>query len=144
MTVPTRRIRNTFGRHERLHGVQRFRALMREGRTVLVPPFRLHGMPMELPGTAPVQVAFAVPKRLLPEAPRRNRMKRLMREAWRLNKAGLTERLSTAGGRVALLFVFQGRAPVTLAETSLKITRAVDRWLAQGTTAHQPSRRSDG
>ncbi len=86
---------------------------------------------MELPTDAPAQVAFAVPKRNLPAAVDRNRMKRLMREAYRQDKHRWYEKLKTSGKQCAWLIVFQGKAPITLMETRLKISRSLDRWLAQ-------------
>ena len=59
----------------------------------------------------------------------RNRMKRLMREAYRLNKARYLEHLATTGRQCAWLFIFQGKAPIGLAETQVKITRCLDRWM---------------
>ena len=129
MAASATRTRATFGKHEHLRGDVRIRTVMREGRKVHVPPFRLSAMVMELPANVPLQVAFAVPKRAVPGAPQRNRMKRLMREAWRTNKAPYTERVAAAGVQVALLLAFNGSEPVTLAETVMKITRALDRWI---------------
>ncbi len=40
----------------------------------------------ETPGAAPVQVGFSVPKKKMRKAVHRNRIKRLLRESWRLQK----------------------------------------------------------
>jgi ribonuclease P protein component len=92
-------------------------------------PFRLVGKVMELPTDAPAQVAFAVPKRGMRLAVDRNRVKRLMREAYRLEKPGVLERLKGRTGQVAWLFIYQGRGTPTLAEARWKISRALHRWL---------------
>lgn len=101
------------------------------GRSVHDAPFKLVGKIMALPTEAPAQVAFAVPKRNLRLAVQRNRMKRLMREAYRLDKHRWYAKLAASGRQCAWLIVFQGKAPVTLAETRLKISRSLDRWLEQ-------------
>ena len=54
-----------------------------------------------------------------------------LREAYRLNKERYLATLGTAGMQCAWLFVYQGRGTITLAETELKITRSLDRWLKE-------------
>lgn len=121
----------TFSKHERLRGRLRVQEVVSGGRPLHDAPFRITGRIMQLPTDAPAQVAFAVPKRNLKLAVHRNRMKRLMREAYRLNKHRWYEPLRAAGVQCAWLIVFNGKAPVTLAETQLKITRSLDRWLKE-------------
>lgn len=121
--------RNTFRKHEHLCGKLRISEVATTGKAVHVPPFRLVGKHMPLPTIAPAQVAFAVPRRNLRHAVDRNRMKRLMREAYRLYKPKLYEALGQDGRKVAWLFVYQGRTPITFTETSRKITAALERWL---------------
>jgi len=121
--------RHTFRKHERLCGTTRFKEVITSGSAVHAAPFRLVGKIMALPTVSPAQAAFAVPKRNLRRAADRNRMKRLMREAYRRNKARYHERLRERGAQCAWLFVYQGRETIGLAETELKITRALDRWM---------------
>ncbi len=123
--------RATFSKHERLRGRLRVQEVATTGRSVHEAPFKLVGKLMTLPTDLPAQIAFAVPKRNLPSAVHRNRVKRLLREAYRLNKHRWYEQLRASGKQCAWLVIFQGKAPVTLAETELKITKALDRWLIQ-------------
>lgn len=126
------RMRNaTFSKHERLRGRLRVQEVVTSGRLIHDAPFRISGRIMQLPTDTPAQVAFAVPKRNLKLAVHRNRMKRLMREAYRLNKHRWYELLHAAGAQCAWLIVFNGKAPITLAETQMKITRSLERWLKE-------------
>ncbi|MBL7964767.1 MAG: ribonuclease P protein component [Flavobacteriales bacterium] len=125
MNVP----RLTFGKHERLRGSLRIREVATTGTGLSEAPFRLIAKVMDLPEATPLQVAFAVPKRHMPRAVDRNRMKRRMREAFRLIKPACATRLRGAGTQVAFLFLYQGRDAVDFATTSRKISRATDRWL---------------
>ena len=78
---------------------------------------------------APAQVAFSVPRKHLRRAVDRNRMKRLMREAYRLSKARLYERLAGRTQQVAWLFIYQGKGLTTWEVTEQKISRSLDRWM---------------
>jgi len=123
--------RHTFSKEERLRGRLRVQEVVTTGRTVHEAPFKLTGKIMPLPAAVPAQIAFAVPKRNMPLAVHRNRMKRLMREAYRHNKHRFHAQLTTTGKQCAWLFIFRGKAPITLAETEMKITRALERWMQQ-------------
>lgn len=120
---------NTFRKHEHLCGKLRIREIALCGAAVHVPPFKLVGKTMVLPSSAPAQIAFAVPRRNLKRAVDRNRMKRLMREAYRLNKNELYQKLEGRSQQIAWLIVFQGREPIDLPSTQQKITKALARWL---------------
>ena len=123
--------RHTFSKDERLTGRLRIQEVVTTGRTVHEKPFKLIGKVMALPTTAPAQIAFAVPKRNQKLAVHRNRMKRLMREAWRLNKGPIHAQLHAKGNQCAWLVVYSGRSAITFAETELKITRALSRWMKE-------------
>ena len=59
---------------------------MQRGASVKSYPLKLIFMPVETPEKAAVQVVVAVGKRQFKSAVKRNRIKRLLREAYRLNK----------------------------------------------------------
>lgn len=60
-----------------------------------------------------VRVAFAVPKRTHRKAVDRNRLKRLLREAYRRNRV---HKLSEVEGPLDMLFIYQGREAGTFNE----------------------------
>lgn len=64
-------------------------------------------MPKPAEEWAPVRIAFSVPKRKFRHAVQRNRVKRLLREAWRLNKHQLYEKIP-ADVQYHLFFLFLG------------------------------------
>jgi ribonuclease P protein component len=72
-----------------------------------------------------------VPRKHLRRAVDRNRMKRLMREAYRLSKARLYERLAGRTQQVAWLFIYQGKGLTTWEVTEQKISRSLDRWMKE-------------
>jgi len=74
-------------------------------------------------------VAFAIPKRYMKLAVDRNRMRRLMREAYRLDKAQVLDRAQKADRQYAWLFIYQSRNLLSLAETRERLSRLLDRWM---------------
>ncbi len=83
-------------------------------------PLRMVWVPSAAPTTAPPQVLISVSKRTFKRAVDRNRLKRLIREAYRLNKYRLLEQ--PGGHQVALLgIIFTGKekSPLTLVEKKL-------------------------
>lgn len=123
--------RATFRKPERLCGRTTIKALLASGKAVNESPIRLIGKVMPLDTPAPAQIAFAVPKRYLPNAVDRNLARRRMREAYRLNKVRWHAALREAGVQCAWLVVFQGRAPLPFAVTQEKISRSIDRWILE-------------
>ena len=123
--------RNTFPKSERLCGSLRIKEVATTGKSIHEPPIRLTGKLMPLPTDAPAQAAFAVPSRNLKRAVDRNRINRIMREAFRLHKHAHYDRLRAAGLQCAWLFTYQGKARIPYAEASARLTRALERWMQQ-------------
>lgn len=76
--------------------------------------FPLRAVFIELPASAqepPASVLISVPKRRLRRAVDRNRLKRQVREAYRLNKQLLTAPLEQQGKRLALALIALTNAP---------------------------------
>ena len=122
-------IRGTFRKHERLRSRKLIAELLKKGKAVNVPPIRLIGMATVLPPECTAQVTFAVPKRFLARAVDRNRVRRLMREAYRGNKTDLYDKLRGREVQCLFLFVHQSREIPGFAEVQDKISSALDRWL---------------
>jgi ribonuclease P protein component len=84
--------------------------LFSEGRRLHGPGLVLTWMP--LPGDAlPVRVLFSAPKGRFPRAVDRNRIRRLLRESWRLHRHPLLDSLSGKPFGLALALVYRGPMP---------------------------------
>ncbi len=98
----------TLPRAERLRSLKAIRRMFDEGHSGFVYPFRYVYM-IERGDAASergVEVMFSVPKKFHKRANRRNLLKRRTREAYRLHREPLRERLQQQGAtlRVALIY----------------------------------------
>lgn len=64
---------------------------------------------------------MSVPKRNFKNAPDRNRLKRLMREAWRLNKHLYYETLTAQNSQAAILLLWTGKEEIAFEEVQKRI-----------------------
>ena len=79
---------NTLPKHNRLCGQMRIAQLYKEGKRFTAWPLRVTYMPAE----GETQILVWAPKALFKRAVKRNHLRRLMREAYRLNQELLGER----------------------------------------------------
>lgn len=100
----------------------------KQGSSFGVYPLRIVWIKSEAPSTAAPQVLVSVSKRTFKRAVDRNRLKRLIREAYRLNKYRLLEH--PGGHQVALLgIIFTGKEKCSLALVEKKLISALHRLL---------------
>lgn len=87
--------RRTFTRSERLKSPTLIGRLFKDSHSYVAYPLRVVWLELAVPpatATTPVQVVISVPKRNFKTAVARNRLKRQIREAWRLHKHLLYEK----------------------------------------------------
>lgn len=76
----------TLGKQERLKSRKLIEMLYKEGKSVKAFPLRMVYLQTEHTSDFPAQVGVSVAKRNFKKAPHRNRLKRVMRETYRLQK----------------------------------------------------------
>lgn len=99
----------TLPRSERLRSLKAIRRMFGEGRGGFVYPFRYIWIADKQEGESAgrgIEVMFSVPKKFHKRANKRNLLKRRTREAYRLNREELCERISQAGVEVNLAFIY--------------------------------------
>lgn len=130
-TAPARRY--TFPKEEHLCRKKLIEELFgKQGSSFGVYPLRMVWIKSGAPTTVPPQVLISVSKRTFKRAVDRSRIKRLIREAYRLNKYRLLEQ--PGGHQVALLgIIFTGKEKSPLALVEKKLISGIQRLI--GTSA---------
>jgi len=128
--------RLTFSKNERLNSLKEIDLLFKEGKSVTTSPIRLIWIetgPRE--GDSPaVRVMFAVPKKRFSKAVDRNRVRRLLRESYRLEKNRLFEKIGS-GMAYNLAIVFTGNEIPDYGTIQKALIQALERWLKKITPA---------
>ncbi|MCO5241943.1 MAG: ribonuclease P protein component [Chitinophagaceae bacterium] len=100
----------TLSKQERLKSRKRIEQLFREGRSISVYPFRVLYLPVadaRLPDA--LQAGIAVSSKNFKKAVHRNKIKRLTREAYRLLKPDLQQKLVSTNRQFLLMFIYTGK-----------------------------------
>jgi len=120
---------HTLGKNERLKSRKQIDGLFDQGKKMLVFPFRLmykiSGNEYEL------KAGFTVSSRNFPRAVDRNRIKRLTREAYRLQKSGLMEVLKKNNRTANLFFIYTGRDLPEFSVVQKTIQQLLDKLIRQ-------------
>ncbi len=116
-----------FTKAERLKSRILIDKVFKEGKHLSDKEFRIIFLKHKLPVEYPAQVLISVPKKKFSKAVDRNRIKRLIREVYRLNKHLLYERLQRVDQQIALAFIYQGSKLPEYHEVENKIKELINR-----------------
>jgi len=99
-------VNQKFGKAYKLCSKKVITAVFQKKQAVKAFPLRLFYLETELNTPKAFQITFAVPKKKLKRAPDRNRVKRILKEVLRKNKASLEELLLQENKQLALFLVY--------------------------------------
>ncbi|MBI9034924.1 MAG: ribonuclease P protein component [Bacteroidales bacterium] len=115
----------TFHKREKLNNHSLIRRVFNEGESVYVHPFKIYVLETKLETSFPAQVLISVPKRYFKKAVDRNRLKRLFRESYRMNKDQLYVELCNRSLQLGLGFVYIHKEISDLKKINKSITKAI-------------------
>jgi|AntRauTorckE5430_2_1112549.scaffolds.fasta_scaffold17898_2 ribonuclease P protein component len=103
-------------------------------------PVRLIFRESEHYAEAPVRMTVSVPKRKFPKAVDRNRIRRQVREAWRLNKHRLYKRLPADATSFDFVLLYVAKEPLPFAQIEQAIQVMIRRFLKKQRSANPTAR----
>jgi ribonuclease P protein component len=127
------RQRYTLKKTERLKSRKRIEMLFREGKSFSLFPFKIFYLltlrAPEAPAASPdpLQAGFGVSARIFRRAVDRNRIKRLSREAWRLQRHPLSDHLQKKGLCMTVFIIYTGKQLPEYAVVTQKIGVALQK-----------------
>lgn len=118
--------KHTYGKDQKLKSVLVFDRVFAEGEKIKAFPILARHTTSSFDANVPFQVATTVSKRRFRKAVSRNRIKRLMREAWRLEKHRLETDWTKGDPQGALVLIYVGREVPTFENCADTIRKIVD------------------
>lgn len=122
----------TLGKDERLKRRKQIEKLFAEGKSFVVNPFRVYFIVNSVPiaignsmENSSLQFGVGISTRNFKKAVDRNRIKRLTREAWRLQKNELKEKARSAQKQLNVFLIFIGKELPDFATVNDKVTIAL-------------------
>jgi ribonuclease P protein component len=98
----------TLGKEERLKSRKQIELLFSEGKKFTTTPFRIFYL-LNKPSATPMQFGVSVSNKNFKKAVDRNRIKRLVREAWRLQKNTLQQELKDQNLQMNVFLIYTGK-----------------------------------
>lgn len=122
----------TLGKSERLKSRKQIEQLFSEGKRFVVTPYRVYYLISKILNaqrSMHVQFGAGVSGKNFKRAVDRNRIKRLTKEAWRLQKNELKEKLKAYGKQLNVFFIYTGSELPDFNLVKEKVTVALKKFL---------------
>lgn len=117
----------SFPKEDKLKSRKMISYIFSDGFAVKSFPLRIQFVFHDLENFPPCQMGVSVPKRNFKKAVDRNRIKRQIREAYRLNRSSFIQRLVENQKCIALMVVFSGRDAIEYSKIESCLTKALDK-----------------
>ncbi len=116
---------STFPKEERISSQKEIDYLFNKGNSFVTYPLRVIYVERELISDIPVSILVSVSKKRFKRAVKRNRMKRLIRESYRLNKSGLSSFLSSQKKGLLVAFLYLNNELCNYSEMEIAMKKAL-------------------
>jgi ribonuclease P protein component len=117
----------TFKKNERLCSRKQIEVLFGKGLSMNAYPIKLVFMDAGVDAQFPSQAMFVVPKRNFKKAHDRNKLKRRMRESFRLNKHNLYEYLNNENKKLVFSFIYTSKKPEMYSQINLAVEKLLQK-----------------
>jgi len=128
--------RFTFRKNERLCSRTTIQTLFTKGKSFVKYPFRISYISIDEDTAAEAQVLISVSKKRFKRAYKRNRLKRLTREAYRLNKHDFLSHLKIQDKKLAVAFIYLPTEILEYADVEKGMKKALTKIISD-TTNHE-------
>lgn len=118
-------MRNTYSKVEKLKSQKQIEHLFSEGKSVAVYPLRLVFAKLSGTDETGLKIGVSASKKYFKKATQRNRIKRLLREAYRLNKALLW---NDQTGFYVMMLMYQSREEISYSELQQKTIQLFEKF----------------
>ncbi len=115
----------TLGKEEKLKSKKLIEQLFLEGTRVKLYPIQLIYLEKNHKAEFPIQVGFSVPKRNIKLAVNRNRIKRVLREIYRCNKFGFSEKI---GKKYIFMFIYMAKEEINHANLEVSFLKLLEKF----------------
>ena len=110
-----------FSKPERIGSRKTLEHIFKSGKKISEDAIQLLWMESDSDEKTLLKIAISVPKRNFKKAVDRNKIKRQIREAYRLNKHKILPLLESTGKKFSAIILFTGKVPLSYPETEAKI-----------------------
>ncbi|SDX64618.1 ribonuclease P protein component [Lutibacter oricola] len=118
----------TLGKEEKLKSKKLIEQLFIQGKRVKLYPFQVIYSEIDHDGDFPIKFAVSVPKRNVKMAVKRIRIKRVIREIYRLNKHKISENIHK---KYMCMFIFMGKEELDYATMEISYLKLIDKFLTK-------------
>jgi ribonuclease P protein component len=117
----------TFPSQEHLKSQKKIQQLFSTGHSCAAYPMVLVWQVTDV-GTVPVQMAVSVSKKKFKKAVDRNRIKRQMREVWRLHKHEITEQIAQQNQHCACMIIYTAKEFLPYQKIEKSMRKIIKKW----------------
>ena len=123
---------NTFLRQERLKSRKVISGLFKGAHSFSAYPIRPVWCVLEKPTPFPIQITLTVPKKVFPHAVDRNRIRRQMREAFRLQKNNFYSALAAKSDtrHYGIILIYTAKEALPYADIEAGVKKMIKKFLA--------------
>ncbi len=119
------------GKKNKLCSPKLIDAVFESGLSAKSYPFVVRFKEADLPENTRFQIVFSAPKRTFRKAVQRNRIKRICKESFRLQRASLDQYLEKQNKQLALFLVYTPREELSVKQLEGKTKKLIDKIITQ-------------